>query len=98
VATIRVDPQRIEDLAGELRSLRSEFDSLERRVDDYQSAVGHGRVVGQLEELASNWSDARDDILQRLEHLAAACDGVARTYRDQEAHLAKQAQSVSGGS
>jgi len=98
VATIRVDPNRIEDLARELRGLHSEFNSLEGLVDDYQAAVGHHRVVNELEELASNWSDSRDDILRRLEALAAACDQVARTYRDQEAHLARQAQQSSGGS
>jgi hypothetical protein len=98
MAIIRVDPNRIDDLARELRGLHSEFNSLERRVDDYERAVGHRRVVDELEELASNWSDARDDILGRLEALAAACEQVARTYRDQEAHLARQAQQNSGGS
>ena len=87
MATIRVDPNRIDDLAKELRGLRDEFASLECRVDDYQSAVGHPRVAGQLDDLASNWSDARREIVQRLESLAAACTQVAQTYRDQEAHL-----------
>lgn len=97
MATIRVDPDRIEALARDLRGLRADFDSLEGRVDDYQAAVGHRRVVDELEELASNWSDSRDDILRRLEDLAAACEQVARTYRDQEAHLARQTQPSSGG-
>jgi conjugal transfer/entry exclusion protein len=98
VAVIKVDTTRIDQLAQELRGLHSEFNSLESRVDDYQGAVGHQRVVDRLEELASNWSDARDNILQRLERLAQVCQEVARTYRDQEQHLASQMQSGSGGS
>jgi len=98
VGTIRVDPDRIDDLARELRGLRDEFASLECRVDDYEQAVGHRRVADQLDELASNWSDARGEIVGRLESLAAACAQVAKTYREQEAHLAGGMGPWSGGS
>ena len=98
MATIRVDPNRIEDLARELRGLHAKFNSLEARVDDYHAAVGHHQVADSLEELAGNWSHDRDDILGRLKALATACEAVARTYRDQEAHLVSGMQPESGGS
>ncbi|MEW6477208.1 MAG: hypothetical protein AB1679_33565 [Actinomycetota bacterium] len=97
MATIRVDPDRLDVLARELRGLHREFSSLEGRVDDYHAAVGHHQVADSLEELAGNWSHDRDDILGRLEALANACEAVARTYRDQEAHLAGGMQPESGG-
>jgi hypothetical protein len=96
VPDIRLDPDRLDELACELRALRSEFDSLEERVEDYEAAVGHRRVADRLESLAGNWSDARKDVLERLEGLARVCQQVAKKYRDQEAALSGTMDAAAG--
>jgi hypothetical protein len=97
VPPIRVDPSRLDDLARELRLLRSEFTSLEDRVEDYEAAVGHRRVADRLEALATNWSDARGRVLERLEALATACEQVATHYRQQEAQIAAAIDAAGKG-
>jgi hypothetical protein len=85
---LRVDPVALEALARRLVGLRREFGTLEHRMEDYEAAVGHRRVVEALHDLATNWSDAKAKISGEMEGLANMVAGAAAVYHEQETELA----------
>lgn len=97
MAEIRVDIMRLEDLSKQLNLLRCEFEGLEDRVDDHRAAVGRaGKLSDALDDLASNWSDKRKEVVAELAAFSELALQTAQHYRDLEAALASGFSSASG--
>ncbi|MGH8998925.1 MAG: hypothetical protein ACRDY7_05985 [Acidimicrobiia bacterium] len=97
MVTIRIDPDRLEQMARDLRLLHGEFESLEQRVEDHEATVGHHRVVDALDELAGNWSDDRGTILERIQALADNAQRLADHYRNQDTSMGQSFAGTGGG-
>ena len=93
---IRVDPEKLEALAGELGRLRDEFASLRERVDQYEDFLGHKKLAEELRSTADNWSKKRDKLIEHLDGLAGMATQAAQHYRGLDAAMATQIRAASG--
>ena len=94
---IKVDTQRLDDLSQELRLLCDEFEGIGERVDEYQPAVGRsGRLMEALDDVATNWSDRRGDLIESLRSLAQMATEAARHYERQDQTMAARMEGSSG--
>ncbi|MEW6477242.1 MAG: hypothetical protein AB1679_33735 [Actinomycetota bacterium] len=95
MAEIKVDPDKLDFLAGELAGLKAEFAGLGQRIDDYESAVGHRKLADELHSTATNWSKKRTQLLADLEELAHLAEHAAQHYRCLDAEVAASIRRVS---
>ena len=96
MADIKVDPDKLEALAGELLRLRNEFAGLRQRVDDYEDFLGHKKLAEELRSTADNWSKKRDKLIEHLDALSAMATQAAEHYRGLDTTMATQIRSASG--
>ena len=96
MADIKVDPDKLDALAGELRRLRDEFAGLRQRVDDYEDFLGHKKLAEELRSTADNWSKKRDKLIAHLDALATMATDAATHYRGLDATMAAQISAASG--
>ena len=83
------DVGQLEDLASRLSGLRDEFNGLGDRLRGYEVVVGHGDVSGALSRFASNWSDKRKDLGEKLDQLSGYVTTAAESYAGMENELTK---------
>jgi hypothetical protein len=96
MADIKVDPDKLDALAAELRRLRDEFVRLPKRVDEYEDFVGHKKLAEELRSTADNWSKKRDKLIEHLDALAAMATDAAEHYRCLDTTMATQIRSATG--
>jgi hypothetical protein len=96
MADIKVDPDKLDALAAELRRLRDQFANLERDAEEYDDFVGHKGLAEELRSTANNWSKKRDKLIENLEALATMADDAAEHYRCLDSAMATQIRSASG--
>ena len=96
MADIKVDPDKLDALAGELMRLKNEFAGLRQRVDDYDEFLGHKKLAEELRSTADNWSKKRDKLIEHLDALSAMATQAATHYRNLDATMATQIQGASG--
>lgn len=98
--TIRVDVLELLYLAGRLRGLQEEFDSLQDVLKGYESAVGSARIADRLESFATNWSDRRKEVGRRIDNVAGYAARAAEAYGGLEEELSTYIDEASarGGS
>jgi hypothetical protein len=93
---IQVDTQRLEDLSRDLGLLCDEFEGIGERVDDYQPVIGRsGRLMDALDDVATNWSDRRGDLIEALRGLAQMATEAARHYERQDQMMAARMEGTS---
>lgn len=80
---------QLQDLASRLSGLRDEFNGLGDRMRGYEAAVGHPDVAGALGRFATNWSDKRKDLSEKLDQLSGYVKIAAESYAGMESELTK---------
>ena len=96
MADIKVDPDKLDALAGELLRLKNEFAGLRQRVDDYDEFLGHKKLAEELRSTADNWSKKRDKLIAHLEALSGMATQAAAHYRGLDTSMATQIRAASG--
>lgn len=93
-----VDYDGLESVGEVLGDLAQEFDGLEDHVEGYADAVASDDVAGELERVASNWSDDRKDLVEKMENASEYATQAAAAYRDLDTGLASEYSGQGGGS
>ena len=96
MADIKVDPDKLDALAAELKRLRDEFAGLRQRVDDYDDFLGHKKLAEELRSTADNWSKKRDKLIEHLDALSSMATQAAADYRGLDTAMATQIRAASG--
>jgi hypothetical protein len=92
---IRVDIPALRDMASRLAGLRDEFQNMGGMASHYHDAVGHKDVAHELGEFATNWSDAREKLLEQLNQVAGYAMLAVEAYEATEVAIS---EATGGGS
>ena len=89
MSRIVADADELDALARELGRLKREIETIGARLAGYESAgLGPERVRRAVDRVASNWSDAREKLLDELEAISGLVAGAACAYRETDDRLA----------
>lgn len=83
-----VDYHALGDVGDTLTNLTGEFGGAEDGVDGYKGDVAHEEVMDALGDFASNWSDDRGEIVEKMENVAGFAKQAATAYGDVDTQLA----------
>ncbi len=87
-----VDPAELHRMAARLRSVRSAIDTTPCRLGATADALGSARLAARLEEVSSNWTRRRAEVVQHLDTLAQALDASAQAYAETDTAIARSAR------
>jgi hypothetical protein len=73
-------PEALRETAAELAALRDELDEIGSSLGPDAAAVGHFAVFERLGSVATNWSERRHDLIERVERLAGFARAAADAY------------------
>lgn len=88
--TIRVDYDALADLGARLMGLKEEFDGAEATMAGYLDALDHDGLSGELEAFATNWSDRKREVGERIAEVSGMASGAADCYRQADSGLCDQ--------
>ncbi len=83
----KVDLPALQDMAARLRGAQEEFESLEDRIGGHRDAIRSDVIASSLENFASNWSDARRDIIEQIQNVAGYAGMAADAYAATEGEI-----------
>jgi hypothetical protein len=81
-------PEELRGLAAELAALRDELDRIGSGPGSDAAAVGHFELFERLASAAANWSDRRDELVDRIQRLAGFARAAADAYAECETEVA----------
>lgn len=86
---IQVETAKLEQLSRDLNLLRFEFEGIGDRVEDYREAIGRsGKLADALDDVATNWSKKRAEIVEALQAFSETALDAARHYEEHERRMA----------
>lgn len=77
---IRVEPDVLVDTGRSLRFVATEFANAGDISDEYAEIVGHGGLAGRLRDFADNWDDKRAEMLEAIQGLGEATEGIGSAF------------------
>lgn len=80
----------VEDLvlAGRaLSAVAAEFQNAKGIEEGYTDGIGHHRLAAKLHDVANNWKDHREHMLQEIDGLAKSASAAGQAYPEIERHL-----------
>jgi hypothetical protein len=80
--SIRVKPSVLEDTGRSLRYVATEFANAGDISDEYSSVVGHDGLAGRLRDFADNWDDKRAEMLEAIQGLGEATEGIGSAFTE----------------
>lgn len=80
--SIRVQPGVLEDTGRSLRYVATEFANAGDITEEYSSVVGHGGLAGRLRDFADNWDDKRAEMLEAIQGLGEATEGIGSAFTE----------------
>jgi uncharacterized protein YukE len=93
---INVRIPELRDMAQRLAGLKEEFQNMGDMASHYHDQVGDERVAHQLGEFASNWSEAKEKLLEQLAQVAGYAISAAEAYEATEVAISDSAHGGSG--
>jgi len=87
---LRIDLEDMRALARRIGTLTGDLSGSERFAQQAAGDAGDGRLAGALNDFGGNWDIHRDDLVERMEFLAASATSIADTLEDLDADLAAQ--------
>jgi hypothetical protein len=88
VVTYDVNYEALQEVGTTLGRLKDEFGGAEDRVDGYGGQVGHEDVADALHDFATNWSDDRGEIVEKMENVASFAKQASAAYHEYDHGLA----------
>lgn len=79
---LSVETHEIRAMAKALSAVRQSFEDAEGIVEEYSDAVGHPRLIDELEEFVDSWDDRRAEMVRAIGQLADAAEEAADTYEE----------------
>lgn len=92
-----VDYDALEEMAGVLSDLADELEGLEDHMDGYSDAVADEDVASELDRVASNWSDDRGEIVEKMRDTSEYGTQAACAYRDSDTGLGSEFDNIGNG-
>jgi hypothetical protein len=90
MVTYDVNYQALHEAGTTLSQLKDEFGGAEGNVDGYSGDVAHGDVVEALHDFATNWSDDRDEIVEKMENVSTFAQQASAAYGEYDNGLARE--------
>lgn len=85
---LKVDYYQLEDSERDLGSLKSEFDTIEKRRDRTDDIWGHGGVKDAMGEFAGNMDYNRGKLSEKIQEVKDKVTNTLETFRGVEEKLA----------
>lgn len=89
--TIEVDPQELEATAAGFTSIRADLEVGDRILGGVLGVVGSPQLAAALEDVVSNWSLKREEIVVHLAAMSTALTTAAGCYCETERAIAEAA-------
>lgn len=93
---IRVDLDELDQLAQTLRRVQEKLGSLAQDFGRFDAAIGAPKVKAKLQEVAGNWSKARQRVNEEIGRLAAMAEFASTTYKEREQAISRAATGTAG--
>lgn len=93
---IRVDLDELDQLAQTLRRVQEQLGSLAQDFGRFDAAIGAPKVKAKLQEVAGNWSKARQRVNEEIGRLAAMAEFASATYKEREQAIIRAATGTAG--
>ncbi|MGH3384932.1 MAG: hypothetical protein ACRDO1_10175 [Nocardioidaceae bacterium] len=84
---IQVEPDDLIDTGKALRYVATEFDAAGDISEEYGEIVGHSGLKDKLEDFADNWDDKRAEMLEAINGLGEASEGIGSAFVDADNQL-----------
>jgi DNA anti-recombination protein RmuC len=88
---IRVNLDELDRLAQTLRRVQNQLGSLAQDFGRFDAAIGAPTVKSKLQEVAGNWSKARQRVNGEIGRLAEMAELASATYKDREQMISRAA-------
>jgi hypothetical protein len=88
MVTYDVNYEALKDVGTTLSHLKGEFGGAEDNVDGYSGDVAHEDIVDALHDFATNWSDDRDEIVEKMENVSTFATQAGAAYGEYDLGLA----------
>jgi uncharacterized protein YukE len=89
MSDLKVDYYALEDSETALRSLKSEFDNIEKRHDESKHIYGHNGVKDAMGEFSGNMDYNRRKLSEQIQTVGEKVSNTLETFRSADAELAK---------
>ncbi|NLT57248.1 MAG: hypothetical protein GXX79_22340 [Actinomycetales bacterium] len=86
---LKVDVDRVRDVASALASIKNELDGAEALTDSHRGIVGAGTLANRLDEFSSNWRIHRQRLSDDLKTFSAWAKAAADGYTGLDESLTK---------
>ena len=88
MSRIEVDIPALADMARQLTGLQQEFSGIENVVRGFEEAVGSEEISDKLHSFATNWSDEKEELGEKIQEVAGYADAAAQAYGGLESDIA----------
>ncbi|WP_166851390.1 hypothetical protein [Isoptericola sp. BMS4] len=85
---LRLDLDAVRDTATRLGSIRRNLDDAEAAADELAGMIPHRGLADAVATFGKDWDVARTALVEKLDGLHQATDGVAQTFEDVDGKLA----------
>ena len=96
MSRIEVDIPALADMAQQLMALKEEFSAIEDVVDGFEEAVGSEEISDKLHSFATNWSDEKEELGEKMEQVAGYADAAAQAYGGIESEISGHLEGQGG--
>jgi hypothetical protein len=96
MADLRVDFEELETSRSTVEKLRSEFDDLPHRVDEYEGAWGDGGIKDAMHKFATNWDYRRDVLSGDIKEFAEKVESCLDTFKKVDHELSEKLTKKDG--
>ncbi len=97
MSDLKVDFQTLEASHATAVALKSEFDGLPHRYDDYQGAWGKDNIRGAMHVFATNWDYHRAKLSDKIQEVGEKIESCVQTFHEADQKLYDSLRKSSGG-
>lgn len=98
MSDLDLDLDELEQLAGDLTKILTEFESATGTADAVADATGEDDLRGKVRDFARNWDITREKMVGNIETLQANVQGIVDNFRAVDADLEKALEEDSSAS
>lgn len=81
----------VEQAAADLARITRTLSSAERTSENLAGMIPHARLAGVVLDFANSWDRRRDELVEQLESVSAAAQGIADAFEQTDVELASSA-------